>query len=442
MTNVPKQVQGILAELEAAGFEAVLVGGCVRDMVREVVPKDWDIATNATPEEIRRVFSKTVYENSFGTVGVIVGRNVYEVTTYRSESAYEDSRHPGKVTFLKTLEEDLARRDFTINAMAWRDDALVDPFGGLLDLQKHLVRTVGNPDQRFTEDALRLMRAVRFTVQLGFKLEKETRNAIVVGSQNIRNVSGERVRDELMKILASSDPAGGIRLLYEVGLLKEIIPELLEGESMSQPKHHKYDVLEHSIRSLQTTPSTDPLVRLAALLHDVGKPRSAHGPEAERTFHGHEVIGARMTRQIMKRLAFSKADTERVTNLVRHHMFLFQFESTDKAIRRIIRRVGPENIQDLVDLRVGDRLGSGCKIGYTKKLQNFQERVVEVQKDPIDTRMLVVNGTDVMKILDIAPGPRIGEIMQQLLEEVLDDPGRNTSEYLKRRIKELGENVA
>lgn len=442
MTDVPKQVQAILAELISAGFEAVLVGGCVRDMVRGAPPKDWDIATSATPQEVQQVFPRTVYENTFGTVGVIIRGTLYEVTTYRSDGPYADARHPTTVTFVRTLEDDLARRDFTINAMAWRDGALVDPHGGLVDLEQRLIRTVGDPRKRFSEDALRLMRAVRFCSQLGFSLETATRFALEGAAESLRAVSSERIRDELMKILASADPAGGVRLLYETHLLHEVIPELLEGEQMSQPKHHKYNVLEHSIRSLQTTPSNDPLVRLAALLHDVGKPRSAHGPEAERTFHGHEVIGSRMTRQIMKRLAFSKADTERVVNLVRHHMFLFQFESTDKAIRRIIRRVGADNIQDLVDLRVGDRLGSGCKIGYTKKLQNFQERVVEVQKDPIDTRMLAINGSDVMKILGIPPGPRIGAIMQQLLEDVLDDPARNTAEHLSARVRELGKETA
>lgn len=442
MTDVPKQVQAILAELTSAGFEAVLVGGCVRDMVRGTTPKDWDIATSATPQEIQQVFPRTVYENTFGTVGIISKGTLYEVTTYRSDGPYADARHPTAVTFVRTLEDDLARRDFTINAMAWRNGALVDPYGGLMDLEQRLIRTVGDPHERFSEDALRLMRAVRFSSQLGFSLETATRSALEDAGESLRVVSSERMRDELMKILASADPAGGVRLLYETGLLREVIPELLEGERMSQPKHHRYDVLEHSIRSLQTTPSNDPLVRLAALLHDVGKPRSAHGPEAERTFHGHEVIGARMTRQIMKRLTFSKADTERVVNLVRHHMFLFQFESTDKAIRRIIRRVGPDNIQDLVDLRVGDRLGSGCKIGYTKKLQNFQERVVEVQKDPIDTRMLAINGSDVMKILGIPPGPRIGAIMQQLLEDVLDEPARNTAEHLSARVRELGKETA
>ncbi len=450
--TMPEAVCRIIERLEKAGFEAYAVGGCVRDVLLRRLPKDWDIATNATPAEIQKVFRKTLYNNRFGTVAVSEGGETYEVTTYRTEGAYEDARRPSEVTFVTSLREDLSRRDFTINAMALKGPSslgegqslgtVTDPFGGQKDLHAKLVRAVGDPLVRFDEDALRLMRAVRLATQLDFTIEAGTLRAINQKASLLEEISRERIRDELMKIISSDHPDRGIRLLIETGLMEFIIPELLEGTDFDQPKHHHFPVLEHNIRSLAQTPSDDPLVRLASLLHDVGKPKSARGQGAARTFHGHEVIGARQTKRIMERLRFSKADTDRVVNLVRNHMFLFQFETTDKAVRRIIRRVGPENVADLVALRVGDRLGSGCRIGYNKKLQLFEERVVEVQKDPIDTRLLAINGHDLMQGLGIEPGPVIGRIMDQLLEEVLDDPDRNTKEYLSERAAALHQELA
>lgn len=413
------------------------MGGGVRDTLLGREPKDWDIATNATPVQIQKTFPKSVYTNRFGTVGIKRGPNVYDVTTYRVESAYADARHPDQVEFVKNLDEDLARRDFTINAIATDGTALTDPYSGLSDLKKKLIRAVGNPNDRFAEDALRMMRAIRLAVELGFKLEPKTEEAINRNAERLKLVSPERIRDEFLRILASPQPERGVRLLIRTRLVDVFLPELLEGDHFAQAKHHKDPVLEHNLLTLKHVPSSDPLVRLAALLHDIGKPRSARGKGARRTFHGHEVIGARMTKEIMRRLHFSNEDVERVTNLVRHHMFMFQFESTDKAVRRIIRRVGTENLDDLVDLRVGDRLGSGCRVGYNKKLRLFKDRVVDVQKDPIDTRMLKIDGNDLMKEFDKSPGPWLGELMDALLEDVLDDPKRNTKAYLKKRAAEL-----
>ncbi len=441
--EIPPDVTWITSQLRQAGYEAYVVGGCVRDVLLGRTPKDWDVATNAIPSQIQQVFPRSLYENRFGTVGVHRGGQTYEVTTYRTEGGYSDARHPDEVAFVASLREDLARRDFTINAMALepapagQPPAIIDPFGGQTDLAARLVKAVGDPAERLAEDALRLLRAVRFAVELGFTVEPTTFNAVNSHAGNLERVSAERIRDEFMKILASPDPYRGLGLLIETKLLDVFLPELLDGHNFDQPKHHRYPVLEHNLRSLKHLPSEDPLLRLAALLHDVGKPKSARGSGINRTFHGHEVIGARMVRQIMRRLKFSKADTERVTNLVRHHMFLFQFESTDKSIRRIVRRVGPENVDDLIALRVGDRLGSGCKIGYTKKLEQFKERSLEVQKDPIDTRLLAIDGSDIMRQLDISPGPVVGKILNQLLEDVLDDPARNTVEYLSRRAREI-----
>ena len=438
--ELPAGVRRIIANLAEAGFEAYAVGGGVRDRLLGRPPKDWDVATPATPEQIQKVFPKAVYANRFGTVGVKVGQELYEVTTYRAETEYRDARHPEKVTFVKKLEDDLARRDFTVNAMATDGIKLVDPFGGQSDLKAKRIRAVGNPDERFREDALRLIRAVRFAVELGFVIESETLAAVTKHAARIKLISAERIRDEFMRILGSprkGSPGEGVRLLIQTGLLEQFLPELLEGKDFAQAKHHVHSVLEHNVRALDHVPSEDPLVRLATLLHDVGKPQSARGEGEARTFHGHEVIGAKMTKEIMRRLRFSNDDVKRVVNLVRHHMFLFQFESTDKAIRRIVRRVGPENVDDLIALRVGDRLGSGTKVGLTKKLQQFKERSLEVQKEPISTRMLAVNGNDLIRELKLKPGPAIGRIQDALLEEVLDDPKRNTKEYLLERAAAL-----
>jgi tRNA nucleotidyltransferase (CCA-adding enzyme) len=436
--KLPKPVSSIIDDLEKAGHEAYAVGGGVRDTLLGRPPKDWDVATNASPKQIQVVFPHSVYANRFGTVGVKRGPWVYEVTTYRVETTYTDARHPDQVKFVKRLEDDLARRDFTVNALAAGRQGIVDPFGGQADLKAKLIRAVGTPEERFQEDALRLLRAIRLSVELGFTIEPKTRAAIPKSAKRLALISSERIRDEFIRTLASPDPYGGVKLMLDTGLLKIFLPELLEGENVEQPKHHQgVPVLEHSLLSLKHTPSQDPLVRLAALLHDVGKPQSARGKGENRTFHGHEVIGARMTKQIMRRLKFPNADIQRVVNLVRHHMFLFQFETTDKAVRRIVRRVGNQNINDLVDLRVGDRLGSGTKIGYTTKLKRFKERVIDVQKDPIDTRMLKINGNDVVQILGNRPGPAVGRIMDALLEEVLDDPKRNTKSFLTKRAREL-----
>ncbi|HEY8108411.1 MAG TPA: HD domain-containing protein [Patescibacteria group bacterium] len=435
--NLPPAVRRIAADLAQAGFEAYAVGGGVRDRLLGREPKDWDVATPAKPEDIQKAFPRAVYANRFGTVGVKSGQELIEVTTYRAETEYRDARHPEKVVFVKRLEDDLARRDFTVNAMATDGERFEDPFGGRADLKAKRIRAVGDPDERFQEDALRLIRAVRFAVELDFVIEADTLAAVAKHADRLNLISAERVRDEFMRIIASDRPGEGIRLLIQTGLLEQFLPELLEGKDFAQAKHHTHSVLEHNVRSLDHVPSRDPLVRLAALLHDVGKPRSARGEGEQRTFHGHEVIGAKMTKEIMRRFRFSNDDTKRVVNLVRQHMFLFQFESTDKAIRRIVKRVGPENVDDLIALRVGDRLGSGTKVGLTGKLKKFKERSLEVQKEPISTRMLAVDGNDLMRELDLKPGPEVGRVQDALLEEVLDDPKRNTKEHLLERAKAL-----
>lgn len=440
--RIPKYVREVLSGLTEAGFDAYIVGGCVRDLIIHRKPKDWDVTTNALPKDIQKLFRASTYNNEFGTVLVHTKEDIVEVTTYRSEAAYTDKRHPDQVKFGVSLEEDLARRDFTINALAYDGKELVDEFDGLADLQSHTIRAVGVADERFEEDALRMMRAVRFAAQLGYTIEEVTWNAIEKHADSIKDIAMERIRDELVKTISSDDPYKGMWFLYHTRLLDHIIPELLEGVGMVQPRHHIYTVFMHNILSLAYCPSTDPVVRIAALLHDIGKPASAEGNNETRTFYNHEVIGARMTQKIMRRLKFSKKEIEQATHLVRQHMFYYNMgEITDAGVRRFLKRVGPENLEDLMAVRVGDRMGSGTQKEKPYKLVELERRIIEVQKDPIDTRMLEIDGNRVIELIDLKPGPQIGYIMQTLLNEILDDPTRNNAEYLEGRVKEMADEV-
>ena len=304
---IPKEAQFVTDELKKAGFEAYLVGGCIRDILRGVEPQDWDATTNATPEEISKVFPKTFADNKFGTVVVVSGKMEVEVTPYRIESKYTDKRHPDKVKFAKTLEEDLKRRDFTVNAMAAEPGRLglkiIDLFGGEKDLKDKVIRAVGKPEERFDEDALRMLRAVRIATVIGFSIEEETAIAVKKNINWMRFVSAERIRDELMKIIVSDKAAEGIELLRELGLLKHIIPELEEGYGVGQNKHHVYEVYKHNLLCLEFAAKKkfNKYVKMAALLHDVGKPRVKSGEGADSTFYNHEIVGAKMCRQILNR---------------------------------------------------------------------------------------------------------------------------------------------
>jgi len=463
--KIPKEAKDAAKQLENAGYAAYLVGGCVRDLVVGKKPKDWDIATNATPEEIQKVFPESVYENNFGTVGVKTGSNdetlkILEITTFRSESVYEDRRHPKEVKFVSTIEEDLSRRDFTVNAMALAltgnkklktnnsyklsvgsDLLLVDPFGGQKDLKKKIVRAVGNPRERFQEDALRLMRAVRFAVELDFKIDPPTQEEVAKNAGLIEEIAKERIRDEFTKIIMSDRAAEGIILLEDAGLLKYIVPELREGIGCGQNKHHIYTVFEHNVRALNYTAEKGYSfkVRLASLLHDVGKPRVKRGDGPDSTFYNHEVVGARMALKIMDRLKFPKELVEEVGHLVRYHLFYYNVgEVTEAGVRRFLARVGPENVDDLLKVREADRIGSGVPKAFPYKLRHLLFMIEKVKRDPISPKMLKVNGTDVMKILNVAPGPKIGWILTILLEEVLDDPKKNEEKYLDGRVGYLG----
>lgn len=450
---IPAYILNITASLRQAGYESYIVGGCVRDLLLGRVPQDWDVTTDARPEAILTVFPEAKYENVFGTVILPIRepakkeetaaalRDVVEITTYRSEQDYSDRRHPDTVRFETELDKDLERRDFTWNALALdpaRPAEVIDLFGGQKDLRLKIVRAVGEPVDRFKEDALRMLRAVRFSAQLGFSLEPKTQRAIVKLAGSLKFVSKERLRDELIKILASPRPAAGFRLLQEGKLLQYILPELLDGLGVKQDRHHIYPVFEHNLLSLEHCPSSDWAVRFAALLHDIGKPKTRKIIDGIATFYNHEYVGAKLTDRIMSRLKFSNKDRERVVNLVRNHMFYYNVgEVTAASVRRLIAKVGRENLQDLIDLRVADRLGSGTPKAMPYKLRHLQYMMDKVQHDPVSVKMLKINGDDLMTDLKIPPSPKIGAILDVLLGEVLADPLRNTEENLRARAREL-----
>lgn len=442
---LPPFVQTALKQLHDAGFEGFVVGGSVRDLVLGREPKDFDVTTNATPEQIQATFADTLYNNAFGTVVVRVvddagGRHEVEVTPYRAEAEYSDQRHPDAVKFGVSLEEDLKRRDFTINAMAYNGERIVDLFEGQKDCTQKVISTVGNSEERFTEDALRMMRAARFAAQLDFQIEDATFDAMKKLAGNIKNVSWERIRDELMKIMDAENAYRGVWLLHTSGLLQYIIPELEEGVGVGQNKHHIYTVFMHNIQSMQYCPSDDPLVKLASLLHDVGKPRAKEGDGPNSSFHQHEHIGGKMVKKIMERLKFSKKDVERVSHLVAQHMFYYNTdEITDAGVRRLVKRIGRENLDDLMAIRIGDRMGSGCQKEKPFKLVELERRIRQVEKDPMDTTMLKIDGTDIMELTGLKPGREVGVILKALLEDVLEDPSLNTEEHLTKRATEIAQ---
>ena len=431
---LPKEVKEIIAKLNEADFEAYAVGGCTRDFILDRIPYDWDITTNAKPDQIQKVFKKSIYENEFGTVAVNTESEnaklkIIEITTYRIEEKYTDKRHPDIVKFTSKLEDDLARRDFTVNAIAYDGKKFIDPYDGQIDIKNKIIRTVGEPNKRFNEDALRLMRAIRLAVQLDFTIESETIKAIKANAGDIVAISKERIRDELIKIFNTEYAKAGIEMLRLFGLLKHIMPELEEGIGVTQNKHHIYTVWEHNLRALDwaATSGYKLEVRMASLLHDVGKPRAKRGEGPDSTFYNHEVIGAKMADQILDRLKFPKKVVEKVALLVRYHLFYYNVEEvTESSVRRLVRNVGPENMNDLLEVRMADRKGSGVPKAEPYKLRHLRAVIEKVSHDPISVKMLKVNGQDVMAVLSIEPGPRIGQILDALLGEVLDEPKKNT----------------
>lgn len=434
----------VFEKFTKAGYEIYLVGGGVRNILVNKIPINCDFTTNAHPEVIQTLFPDSFYDNRFGTVGLIVKRGKkeekYEITTYRGERGYSDSRHPDQVFWGKSLEEDLQRREFTISAIVIgkkqkeEEFELIDLFGGLEDLKNKIVRAVGNPSERFAEDALRMLRAVRLASQLGFVIEDNTFRGIKENASLLNKISRERVREELFKILASDYPSEGITLLMTSGLLAYIIPELIKGYGMAQKGHHLYDVWNHSLLSLKYCPSKDPVVRLATLIHDIGKPVVVRGEGENRTFYNHEMAGARLAENLADRLKFSKTEKEKLTNLVRWHQFTCDERQTDSAIRRFIRNVGKENLQNMLDLRIGDRLGGGAR-ETSWRLEKFKQRLIEVQKQPFSVSDLKIDGYDVMKILGLKPGRQVGQILNQIFEKVEKGEIKNQRSVLLKEVK-------
>lgn len=450
--EIPQEVLDIYKTLSGKKMAVYLVGGCIRNILMKKPVKDWDLATSATPEQTLSLFKDGFYDNKFGTVGVPTKKcGVVEITTFRTEQGYSDRRRPDIVEWGKTIEEDLARRDFTINSIAGKltiqqssnvTITLIDPFDGQKDIVTSTIRAVGDPKQRFKEDALRLLRAIRLATELSFTIEEKTWNELVADSSLLSEISKERVRGELMKILSSNYPYDGIMLLKNANLLTHIFPELLEGIDISQVRpgrHHKTDVFTHNVLSLKFCPSNDPIVRLATLLHDVGKPKALGADkDGQVTFYNHEIIGSKVARTICDGLRFSKRDRDKIVTLIRWHMFTVDEKITDAAVRRFIRRVGVENVKDMMDLRIGDRLGGGTQTAESWRLKLFKKRVEEQLKPaPFSISDLAIDGNDVMKELKIKPGPKIGEVLQKLFEEVDEDLSKNSREYLLKRINEL-----
>lgn len=437
--RVPPDVQRVVETLIAAGHEAFVVGGCVRDALRGVDPQDWDVATSATPEEIQARFRRSLYTNRFGTVVVQSGGHEIEVTTYRIEGGYADHRRPDEVAFTTSLHEDLARRDFTMNAMAWRPardgGELVDPFGGRADLERKIVRAVGDPGARFSEDALRMLRAVRFATVLRMRIDDPTADAILARAHLAAALSGERIQQELNKVLLAERPSTGVRLLSDLGLLAVLCPELEICKTIPQDKAIAQDVFEHSLITVDATPA-GLVLRLAGLFHDVGKP-DTYG---DGSFHQHQYVGEAITRRVLRRWKYPKDDIAAVCHLIRHHMFWYQPDWTAAAVRRFIRTVGLDVIPDLFALRRADNIGSGIRSPRMHALDELWARVqAEIERStafsPSD---LAVDGTDVMRELGLPPSPAVGRVIRALFERVLDDPDLNSRERLLPLIHELG----
>jgi poly(A) polymerase/tRNA nucleotidyltransferase (CCA-adding enzyme) len=455
--EIPEVIVKAHKTLKGAGFEAYLVGGCTRDLFLHRKPKDWDLTTNATPDKIMELFPKSFYENEYGTVGVVFDTDdetlkVLEITPYRLESVYSDNRRPDKVYWGKKLEDDLKRRDFTINAIALDivlysqnnvcDVRVIDIFGGIKDLRDGIVRTVGEPEERFGEDGLRVIRAVRIATELGFRIEGKTEKAVSEKAYVLSKIAKERVRDEFIKIVMSSDPMNGILLLQKSGLLRYIMPELEKCMGVTQNQAHIYDVFEHSLRALahSAKKNNSLKVRLAVLLHDIGKPATREWSKEKNdwTFHGHDVVGAKIAAKILTNLKFSKKDIEDIVKLVRWHMFFSDTERiTLSAVRRMIARVGKENIWELMEVRAADRIGTGRPKESPYRLRKYHAMIEEAMRDPISVSALKIGGNDVMAVTGLKPGPKIGFILNILLDDVIENPNLNDKNTLLERAKNL-----
>ena len=459
MIKLPKKVIALMKQFQENKFQIYVVGGAVRDMLldpstslrtssREAMELDWDFTTNATPEQILKMFPDAFYNNVYGTVTVPIKNEqsnneamkqlLFEITPFRTESNYVDSRHPEKIEWAKTVEEDLSRRDFTINAIAFDGENMVDPYDGQKDLSNKLIKSVGDPDKRFGEDALRLLRAIRFTSQLGFLIEDSTRNSIQKNASLITKISWERIRDEFLKILSGDHSSEGILFLKSTGLLSYILPEVdicFSIPQKSPKRHHVYDVGTHLVMALKHCPSIDPITRFATLIHDIGKAKTFHKDEKTNliTFYNHEVVGKKQSIAIADRFKLSNKQKDKLVTLVAEHQFTVDENQTDKAVRRFIRGVTKEYLQDMLDLRTGDRIGSGAK-PTSWRTELFKKRLEEVQKQPFQIKDLKISGNDVMKALKIKPGPKVGEILKKLFDQVVEGKIKNERLILLKHI--------
>jgi tRNA nucleotidyltransferase/poly(A) polymerase len=434
---IPGAVEKLLSTLWANGHSAWIVGGSLRDALLKRTPADWDLTTDASPDQIQAAFPKSLYENRFGTVVVRHGGAQYEITTFRTDVSYSDHRHPDEVTFGTSIEEDLARRDFTVNAMAWggpapAETSYVDPHGGRADLQAGLLRAVGDPDRRFEEDALRMIRAVRLAATLGFEVEGVTFEAIVRNAHLAASLSGERVDAELTKLLAAPRPSVGLRLMERTGLLAVVAPDLAEQRGIPQQKVGGEDLWEHTLRTVDATPNRR-IPRIAALLHDVAKPATL----ADGRFIGHEAVGAAMARDFLAGLHASRNLQERVAHLVAHHMFTYEPAWSDTAVRRFIRRVGPGSVEDLLALREADNVGSGLPPG-AGHMDELRARIhAETEAGLVLGReQLAVDGNDLMAELGLPQGPLLGSVLEELIERVVSEPALNVRAVLLELARE------
>ncbi len=442
--KIPEEITLILETLDNSNYEGYLVGGCVRDMLMNKIPKDWDITTNAKPDEIQALFPDSFYENDYGTVGIKTSIGVVEVTPYRKEGSYSDGRRPDSIEYTDDINKDLSRRDFTINAIAYSplEKTLVDPFNGMIDIEAKLIKCVGEANERFSEDGLRILRMIRFSAQLDFSIDTNTLISAMDKRQILEKIAKERIKDEFCKILMSSDAIKAFIYMSKIDILQYITIHLKEAVNVKQNGCHTYDVFEHLIRSLQCAVDKNyPLeIRLAALFHDIGKPstRVFSKEKNDYTFYNHEVVGTKMTKQILNDLKFSHETINKVTKLIRWHMFFSDTDQiTKSAVRRMISNVGRENIWDLINLRICDRVGTGRPKEDPYRLRKYMSMIEEVLADPTDASMLKIDGNDLINMLHVKSGPVIGIILNILLDKCLDNPELNTRESLLKISNEL-----
>ncbi len=447
LARIPASVTATVRTLQDAGHATAVVGGAVRDLLRGAPVHDWDLATAAEPAQVAALFPRVALSApQFGTVRVAQpddsGLPPLEVTTFRRDGRYVDGRHPESVGFATTLAEDVTRRDFTVNALALDPVAgmLLDHVGGAADLAAGVIRAVGDPEARLREDALRLLRAVRFSARLGFRVDPALREALRRCAPLAAALSAERVRDEFGKMLALPRPSEALALLADTGLLAVVLPELDLTRDVRQNVHHAHDVFWHTLHTIDAVPADKPRVRWAALFHDIGKPATRVIRDGDATFHDHQVIGADLAERVLARLRVSRRDREHIGHLVHEHMFDYQPVWTDAALRRFMRRVGPAAIADLFDLRLADDIGNGRKSGFPVYLDELRARV-EAELDraaPLDRTQLAVDGRDVIAHLGIAPGPAVKAALDRLLEAVLEHPEWNTRARLLDLLTEPG----